>query len=232
MRIAICDDNQLEIEIFRERVEGFLKRKGDWRYEIAEYTKGNPLIEDVKEGKWFDVIVLDMILENENGLEIANRLRDIGYKGNIIFWTSDRKHFREAFDVGAVQYAIKGKEYGRMYSAIDEILSQMRDETLTFKTRGELHRLEYRDIEYIESRARACYIFTTDGQCYVTVSKLNDLEEKLSDKRFLRCHQSFLVNMDHIQSVSDNFTMESGDIVQIRQRNAREIKEKYENYIG
>lgn len=232
MRIAICDDNQLEIEIFRERVEGFLKRKGDWRYEIAEYTKGNPLIEDVKEGKWFDVIVLDMILENENGLEIANRLRDIGYKGNIIFWTSDKKHFREAFDVGAVQYAIKGKEYGRMYSAIDEILSQMRDETLTFKTRGELRRLEYRDIEYIESRARACYIFTTDGQCYVTVSKLNDLEEKLSDKRFLRCHQSFLVNMDHIQSVSDNFTMESGDIVQIRQRNAREIKEKYENYIG
>lgn len=34
MRIAICDDNELDIEIFKERVAGFLKRKGDWRYKI------------------------------------------------------------------------------------------------------------------------------------------------------------------------------------------------------
>lgn len=232
MRIAICDDNQLEIEIFKERVEGFLKRKGDWNYEIKEYNKGYPLIEDVKEGMWFDVIVLDMILEDENGLEIAHRLRDIGYKGNIIFWTSDRKHFREAFDVGAMQYAIKGKEYGRMYAAIDEVLSNMRDEVLTFKTHGQLRRLEYNQIEYIESRARACHIFATDRKCYVTVSKLNDLEEKLSDKRFLRCHQSFLVNMDHIQSAGDSFVMESGEVAPIRCRDAKQIREKYENYIS
>lgn len=232
MRIAICDDNQLEIELFRERVEGFLKRKGDWRYKITEYTKGSPLIDDVKDGMWFDLIVLDMVLEDENGLEIANRLRDAGYKGNIAFWTADESHFREAFDVGAVQYAIKGKEYGRMYAAIDEILSHLRDKTLTVRCRGELFRIEYRDIEYVESRAKACHIFTTGNHCYVTTCKLNDIEEELCDKRFLRCHQSFLVNMDHIQSVNDSFIMDSGDIVQIRRRNYREIKEKYENYIS
>lgn len=232
MRIAICDDNKLEIELFRERVEGFLKRKGDYRFQITEYSKGNPLIYDVEEGMWFDVIVLDMILENENGLEVAHRLRDVGYNGNIIFWTADEKHFREAFDVGAVQYAIKGKEYGRMYAAIDEILSHLRDKVLTVKCRGELFRIEYGDIEYIESRAKACHIFTIGNHCYVTTCKLNDLEEELCDKRFLRCHQSFLVNMDHIQSVNDNFIMDSGDIVQIRRRNHNEIKEIYENYIN
>ena len=232
MRIAICDDNMLDIEIFKERVSGFLKRKGDWRYEIREYRKGNPLIDDVKDGMWFDVVVLDMILENENGLEIAHRLRDAGYKGNIIFWTSDKEHFREAFDVGAVQYAIKGKEYGRVYSAINEILSHMRDEVLTFKTHGELRRLEYGKIEYVESKGRSCHIYTTENECFVTIIKLNDIEEELCDKRFLRCHQSFLVNMDHIQSVNDNFIMESGDTVPIRRRNHNEIKDKYENYIG
>ena len=75
MRIAICDDNQLEVDLFKEHISGFLRRKGDYRYEISEYSAGYPLVEDVKEGKWYDVIVLDMILENENGLEIANRLR-------------------------------------------------------------------------------------------------------------------------------------------------------------
>ena len=215
MRIAICDDNQLEVDLFKESVSGFLRRKRDYRYEISEYSAGYPLVEDVKEGKWYDVIVLDMILENENGLEIANRLRDIGYDGKIIFWTSDDSHLQEAFDVGAMQYAVKGKEYGRIYRAIDEILSQMRDETLTFKFRGQINRLKYGEIEYIESRARVCHIFATNNRCFVTTCRLNDLEEKLSDKRFLRCHQSYLVNMDHIQSAGDNFVMDSGDIVQI-----------------
>lgn len=231
MRIAICDDNQLEVDLFKECVSGFLRRKRDYRYEINEYSAGYPLVEDVKEGKWYDVIVLDMILENENGLEIANRLRDIGYDGKIIFWTADDSHLQEAFDVGAMQYAVKGKEYGRIYRAIDEILSQMKDETLTFKFRRQINRLKYDEIEYVESQARVCHIFATNNRCFVTTCKLNDLEEKLSDKRFLRCHQSYLVNMDHIQSAGDNFVMDSGDVVQIRKNGAREIKEKYENYI-
>ena len=232
MMIAICDDNQIEVDLFKEHISGFLRRKGDYRYEISEYSAGYPLVEDVKEGKWYDVIVLDMVLEKENGLEIANRLRDIGYDGKIIFWTADDSHLQEAFDVGAMQYVVKGKEYGRMYSAINEILSHMRDEVLTFKTHGELHRLEYRQIEYVESKGRSCHIYTTDNQCFVTLGKLDDIEEELCDKRFLRCHQSYLVNMDHIQSVNENFIMESGDIVQIRRRNHNEIKDKYENYIN
>ena len=65
----------------------------------------------------------------------------------------------------------------------------------------------------------------------MTTCKLNDLEEKLSDNRFLRCHQSYLVNMDHVRSAGDNFVMDSGDVVQIRKNGASEIKEKYENYI-
>ena len=125
----------------------------------------------------------------------------------------------------------KGKEYGRIYRAIDEILSQMKDETLTFKFRRQINRLKYDEIEYVESQARVCHIFATNNRCFVTTCKLNDLEEKLSDKRFLRCHQSYLVNMDHIQSAGDNFIMDSGDVVRIRQNGAKEIKEKYENYI-
>lgn len=50
MRIAICDDNQLEVDLFKECVSGFLRRKRDYRYEINEYSAGYPLVEDVKEG--------------------------------------------------------------------------------------------------------------------------------------------------------------------------------------
>ena len=39
MRIAICDDNQLEVDLFKECVSGFLRRKRDYRYEISEVIR-------------------------------------------------------------------------------------------------------------------------------------------------------------------------------------------------
>ena len=64
MRIAILDDNQLDIDYFKARAESFLKKKGDRTYQISEYTSGVPLVDDVKDGEWFDLIVLDIILKD------------------------------------------------------------------------------------------------------------------------------------------------------------------------
>lgn len=47
----------------------------------------------------------------------------------------------------------------------------------------------------------------------------------------MRCHQSYLVNMNKIESVENDFTMKSGDVVPIRTRNLNEIKKEYYNYI-
>ena len=55
--------------------------------------------------------------------------------------------------------------------------------------------------------------------------------EKSLDGRFLRCHQSYIVNMDEVSEVSHFFTMVSGAIVPIRQRELAKIREKYENYV-
>ena len=140
-----------------------------------------------------------------------------------------RKDFTEIFD------KIKDEQLLRcLYIIASDILEESlkKKETLTFKFRRQINRLKYDEIEYVESQARVCHIFATNNRCFVTTCKLNDLEEKLSDKRFLRCHQSYLVNMDHIQSAGDNFIMDSGDIVQIRQNGAKEIKEKYKKYIS
>ena len=65
---------------------------------------------------------------------------------------------------------------------------------------------------------------------HVARGKLSDIEPHL-DGRFLRCHQSYIVNMDEIKDASDHFEMISGDIVPIRQREAAKIRNLYENYI-
>ncbi len=74
------------------------------------------------------------------------------------------------------------------------------------------------------------FIAQTENK-YTIYKKLNDIEEEINHRAFLRCHQSYLVNMNKIESVENDFTMKSGDVVPIRTRNLNEIKKEYYNYI-
>lgn len=51
MNIAICDDNELQLELLTFHVKNFLRQRGDSSCIIETYTEGRPLIDDVKDGK-------------------------------------------------------------------------------------------------------------------------------------------------------------------------------------
>ena len=50
----------------------------------------------------------------------------------------------------------------------------------------------------------------SDGTVIVTAGKLVEMEERIHDKRFLRCHQSYLVNMDYIADIREDFACAVG----------------------
>lgn len=230
MKIAICDDNSLQIDFFKAHIDEFLKKRGDKSYTLNTYSSGKPLIDDIADGQWYDIVVLDVVLDNENGINVARQLRKNGYNGNIAFWTAYKNYVFDALDVLPVHYIIKGSEHGRMYSVVKQTLENIREKTLTIKNKDYFHRAEFRHIEYIESQNKYIMIHCTCGISHKERGKLNDIEKSL-DGRFLRCHQSYIVNMDEVSEVSHFFTMVSGAIVPIRQRELAKIREKYENYV-
>lgn len=74
------------------------------------------------------------------------------------------------------------------------------------------------DIMYIDSDKHNVTLHLSDGSEIITVDKLGEIEKRINEKRFLRCHQSYLVNMDYIKDVEDDFIMEDGTLVPIRVR--------------
>lgn len=69
-----------------------------------------------------------------------------------------------------------------------------------------------------------------DGSEIVTVDKLVEIEKRINEKRFLHCHQSYLVNMDYVGDVQDDFVMKDGTIVPIRVRGRKDMLDVYYNY--
>ena len=65
---------------------------------------------------------------------------------------------------------------------------------------------------------------------YTVYKTLNTIEKELGDRRFLRCHQSFLVNMDHIKQIEKQFLLSNGEVVPIRQRGVKLVRQAYIDY--
>lgn len=70
-----------------------------------------------------------------------------------------------------------------------------------------------------------------NGEEHRIYAKLDDVERELDGHGFLRCHQSYIVNMEQVRVVEKDFILTSGARVPIRQREAKAIREAYFEYV-
>jgi len=54
----------------------------------------------------------------------------------------------------------------------------------------------------IQREDRMSVIYTEEGERYITSDSLSELEERLPDDTFFRSHKSYIVNINHIVSIT------------------------------
>ena len=231
MRIAICEDN----EIHRDILEHLLNRYFSERpihFELVPYQYGMNFLYDMEEGAYFDMAFLDIYMEDTMGNQIAHKLRAMGYQGEIVFLTASSDFAIEGYDVDASGYLLKPLDYGKLEMVMDRITRNIAPSTYQIRHRTTVTKLAYHEILYIESNNSKCILHTESGESYTVYKTLNTIEKELGDRRFLRCHQSFLVNMDHIKQIGKQFLLSNGAYVPIRQRGVKAVRQAYIDYIA
>ena len=83
---------------------------------------------------------------------------------------------------------------------------------------------------YVESENTKCILHRTGNREYNLYKKLIQIEAELNDARFLRCHQSYLVNMNYVREAHDVFILQNGDEILIRKKSKKEIQQKFLEY--
>jgi len=109
------------------------------------------------------------------------------------------------------------------------------EEYFNFKYDGERVSVKYDDIIYFESNAKRVipHIIKAEREYYFA-AKLSEIEQVLPDY-FLRCHQSYIVNMKKIKKMSmknHSFIMEDNDEIYISKRMFTEAKKRYIEFSG
>lgn len=229
MRIAVCEDNELHREIITHMLNR-CAMEHSISLEVIPYELGMNLLYDVEEGVLYDAVFLDIYLKDTMGNKLARGLRAAGFEGKLVFFTASPDFAIEGYDVNAVGYLLKPVEHERLKTVMGHIMDGNDPESYQVCRRGTVIRIPHHDILYVESCNSKCLIHTVPGAIYTVYKTLNTVEKELGCQSFLRCHQSFLVNMDHVEQVEKQFVMSNGDAVPIRQRGIKPIRLAYMEY--
>ena len=231
-RIAICEDRLEEQNKVVEVAASFFEKE-NLRYAIQTYSSGEAILAEIEDGNTaFDLILMDIHLGKTNGFETTVKIRKINPDVPIAFLTASREYAVESYDVNAVAYLLKPLQEDKFFALLRKLTRAEQPRSLSIKHRGRLRKLDYRDICYLESNGHKVVIHLIDQENEIIYAKLDELEHSLEDERFLRCHKSFLVNMDYVKEIQKDFAMEGGNFVPIRTHGRKNVVLKYEEYFA
>lgn len=216
LNIYICEDNEKQ----REKIQQLVMNAMDME-ELdmnLEMVTDNPMnvLEHVQMKKENGVFFLDIDLQHKmNGLELAKQIRKYQPRCYIIFITShsEMSYMTFTYKVEAMDYIIKD-DYHEMKNRIFQCLLQaykldtqneIEDMAKTFsvKVGSKVQSVMIDDILFFEmSTTPHKLILHTKTAVIEFVGKMKDLEKELASC-FYRCHRSFIVNKNNIETVDE-----------------------------
>ena len=151
-----------------------------------------------------ELLFLDINMPKQSGLEFYKTLKN---PPQVIFTTAYAQYAVDGFEVNAVDYLLKPIAYERFLTAINKVISHQTNaiETDAFtvlKENKSLHKVFYKDIQYIEAFGDYVKVHTEE-KTITTHSTFSKLIDSLPDY-FLRTHKSFSINLNKMNHLSGN----------------------------
>ncbi len=235
MKIAICDDDKQELLQINRLVDECLSCvSAEEKIEVHSFGSSIELIAELESGKHFDVFLLDVIMPNINGMELASEIRIKDQVAKIIFLTSTSEFAVESYSVGAFQYLLKPLQKDKLFSVFKKAYTDIccgLNQFIAVKTKTGLSKVFLHQLTYVEVMGRTVYFHQKGGVTIESTSTISQVEAVLLlDKRFVKPHRSYIVNLDYIKNLSrDGFTTINNVLIPISRNVFKEVKQAYIN---
>ncbi len=223
--IAVCDDEKCISEKIEKMAKEFFRRKNA-DLSVVQYSSGEELLES---GKGMDILFLDIGMRGMDGIETARRLRAHGYKGFLVFITVLREMVFQSFEVQPFDYLVKPVQEECFDKTMERLFRSMQDRSTPEKAnllvqKGcESHIISFQDIVCCEIINRKVYLYLESGEVIDYYDRIENLEKKL-DRRFFRCHRSYLINLTHLKSYRNSTAyMADGKEIPVSRLRSREF---------
>lgn len=160
-----------------------------------------------------DLVFLDINLIDGSGFDFLEKTGNLDFK--IIFITAYEEHALKALKIGAVDYILKPVDIGELQTALEKVaklsIAEQKqqlnlakqawsndDSKLILSLHDSFQVIDLKELLFCESDKGYTTFYCIDNKKYIVSKTLKEFEERLSKNNFIRPHQSFIVNLNHI----------------------------------
>lgn len=223
LSIAVCDDEVIECCNMAKRIKEIMEEI-KMPCIIRQFQSGGELLQTLES---FDVVFLDIIMRELDGMKTAQIFRERASDKILIFVSSSREYVFEAYDVEAFQYLLKPVDDRKLKSVLQKAVLKTESclqEFIIVSRERQKKKLFLDDIYYFEIKGRMVDAHGPEG-IFTYYEQMGKLENKLQDKGFFRCHKSYLVNLKYVDRYNrQEVILENGEKIVIAKR-------RYEQFV-
>lgn len=234
MKLLICDDSQINIDLVLFLVDIFEKK-----YNI-EFEKDTRLSGDfvLTEKNSYDIAIVDVEMPGISGIELSQKLKEINPKICIMILTAFDNYLDYAMKIQVFRYLSKPIDRNRFIRNLEEAVEEYNktNKKLTLKSNDSFIVINTNDILYLERK--------TSGTAVVTVNGEFEVKEKLDECKalinhpdvFVHSHNSIVVNLQNVVNFDKaNVTLQKNDKETVKtymsQRKYKEFKENFMKFV-
>lgn len=233
LRIAICDrDKRQQSELL-----GFIANDTEIGDDyVTECFSNARMVQERLEGHDFnfDLLFLGLDVAGKEGLSLAAYMREQKVDIDIIFIAENDEFIAEGFRYKAFNFIVRPVTYERFCYEMAQYLKERREnqsEYLSVLVQGKEQMVSLNLVEYFTSDARKIGAVTANRKEPLWFyGKMNDLEDKISKYGFLRCHQSYLVNIQKITGMTSEQIQTKNGVFPISRKYSTSVREKWETH--
>lgn len=236
LRIGICDDTINDIKILQKHIETY-QIAYDIDLETESFSSGEELIKGHINHP-YQIILLDIEMPVQSGMDIARRLRNQGNDNTfIVFITSYPQYMKDSFEVQPFQFLTKPIDFPMLEKLISDIIHRYQCSHTTkilIDVDNEEHLVHINDILYMQAvkdkKPILKYVFS--DTTLIAQGTIQKWEETLSGYGFISPCRGYLVNVRHIRSFNQTRLLLANDIeIPISRRRAKLVKQAYASRI-
>jgi DNA-binding LytR/AlgR family response regulator len=223
LKIAVCDDDRA----ICSQIEDILDSRASQKVAESEtllFYSGNSLIDYIQnQGCHFDLLFLDIEMDDLNGIEVGQTIRTqhMNYNTEIVFVSGTNNHYLKLFDIHPLTFIPKPFTETDIIKCVELAIKRIRKVRRGFKYKrdGTTLVVDLDDIIYFESNNRKVNIITTHG-VESFYGKLNDVGTEVPSKEFSKINRSIIVNVKHIIRYNyADITVSNQEILTIAKQN-------------
>ncbi len=221
-QFAVCDDESFMRQDIVNRLARFMKER-HLSCQICQFESCRSLLVCKTA---FDMLFLDIQMEEPDGIEAARQWRKQGRGGLLIFITVLKECVFDAFEVQAFDYFVKPMDETRFQSTMARALDTLKrkpSEKLLIQRENACEVVPFSEVVYCEVLGRKIYLHQQDGQVIEYYERMDNLEKNV-DGRFFRCHRSYLVNLDYVRHCREGVVgLADGHVIPVSRLRKREL---------